>query len=112
MRTLNFIVSERTLKQDPTSNFDGLFPAPNQHIEAEFSFSKEWESAVKVAAFYSIPGKEYPPQPINEEKLCVIPPKNTSKTICPKSFIYYYIGDYIQNINKTETSFLLRNKFA
>lgn len=84
MRTLNFIVSERTLKQDPTSNFDGLFPAPNQHIEAEFSFSKEWESAVKVASFYSILGKEYPPQPINEEKLCVIPPKNTSKTICPK----------------------------
>ena len=75
MRTLKFLVNATTLKQDPTSNFDGLFPAPNQHIEAEFSFSKEWESAVKVAAFYSILGKEYPPQPINEEKLCIIPPE-------------------------------------
>lgn len=74
MRTLKFIVDSTTLKQNPTCSFEGLFPAPNQQIEAEFSFSEEWKNAMKVAAFYSVLGKEYPPQIINEGR-CMIPPE-------------------------------------
>ena len=75
MRTLKFVVNGRTLEQDPTCDFSGLFPSADQHIEAEFSFSGEWKHAVKVVAFYSILGEEYPPQVINEENRCVIPPE-------------------------------------
>ena len=73
MRILKFIVDGKSLTQDPTCDFSGLFPATNQQVKAEFSFSDEWESAMKVAAFYSVLGKEYSPQVINEEKCCVIP---------------------------------------
>lgn len=75
MRTLKFIVNGNVLKEDPSCSFSGLFPAPNQEIEAEFSFSKEWKSIPKVVAFYSILGKEYPPQVVNEDGRCVIPPE-------------------------------------
>ena len=75
MRTLKFIVDSVTLKENPNCNFAGLFPDPNQQIEVEFSFSEEWNSAVKVAAFYSVLGKEFPPQIINKEGRCKIPPE-------------------------------------
>lgn len=73
MRTLKFIVTDKTLAQDPTCSFTGLFPAPNQKIEAEFSFSKEWENIPKVAAFYSLLNREFEPQVLNEENRCLIP---------------------------------------
>lgn len=75
MRTLKFIVDSTTIKQDPTCSFEGLFPGPNQQIEAEFSFSSEWENIPKVAAFYSLLGKEFPPQVLNEENRCRISPE-------------------------------------
>ena len=73
MRTLKFIVTDKTLAQDPTCSFNGLFPAPNQKIEAKFSFSKEWENIPKVAAFYSLLNREFEPQVLNEENRCLIP---------------------------------------
>ena len=73
MRTLKFTVEATELKHDPNGNFDGLFPAKDQQMMAEFSFSAEWKSAVKVVAFYSILGKEYPPQVVNEANVCKIP---------------------------------------
>lgn len=73
MRTLKFIVEGRNLVQDPSCDFTGLFPSENQELEAEFAFSNEWKSAIKVVAFYSILGKEYPPQVLNDENHCVIP---------------------------------------
>lgn len=73
MRTLKFIVDGKTLTRDPACNFVGLFPSDNRQIEVEFSFLGEWERAAKVAAFYSVLGKEYPPQMINDRNRCVIP---------------------------------------
>ena len=73
MRTLKFIVNGQNLIQDPSCDFTGLFPSEKQELVAEFSFSDEWESGIKVVAFYSVLGKEYPPQVLNEENHCVIP---------------------------------------
>lgn len=73
MRTLKFIVEGNTLVQDPSCSFDGLFPAPNQKIRAEFSFSEEWISAPKVAGFYSMLNNEFPAQIIDEKNCCTIP---------------------------------------
>lgn len=75
MRTLKFIVDKTTLAQDSATSFDGLFPAPNQEIAAEFSFSYEWNGTPKVAAFYSMLGKEYEPQLIDKDNRCMIPPE-------------------------------------
>ena len=73
MRVLKFIVNGPTIRQDPSCDFDGLFPAPGQEIAAEFAFSSEWLNIPKVAAFYSMLDKEYPPQIIDDECRCVIP---------------------------------------
>lgn len=73
MRTLNFIVDDMSIKQDPSCNFDGLFPGKNEQVRAHFTFSPEWNYSVKVAAFYSMLGKEYPPQVIDKEGSCMIP---------------------------------------
>lgn len=75
MRTLRFIVDQNTITQDPSCSFGGLFPAPNQKIRAEFLFSSDWAHVPTVAAFYSMSGKEYPPQIIDEENGCMIPPE-------------------------------------
>lgn len=74
MRTLRFIVHNNTIVEDPSCDFTGLFPTPNQEIQAEFIFSNEWTDRVKVAAFYSVLGTEYPPQIIDENR-CMIPPE-------------------------------------
>lgn len=73
MRTLRFIVTANTIVQDPSCDFTGLFPDPNQSLAAEFIFSPEWENRIKVAAFYSVLDTEYPPQIIDENR-CMIPP--------------------------------------
>lgn len=74
MRTLRFIVDGKSIKQDPTCDFSGLFPGKNPNVLAEFVFSSEWENTIKVAAFWSILDKEYEPQVI-EDDCCVIPPE-------------------------------------
>lgn len=73
MRTLKFIVDKQIIKQDPSCDFTGLVPGSDKYLKAEFSFSKEWESMVKVVGFYSNLGKEYLPQALNDGKSCVIP---------------------------------------
>ena len=78
MRTLSFIVEHDVIKQDPFCNFNGLFPAPNQKIQAHFAFSEEWTNIPKVVAFYSMLGKEFPPRLIDEENYCMIPPEALS----------------------------------
>ena len=75
MRVLKFIVGNDTIKQDPSCSFDGLFPATNQEVMAEFHFSEEWMGVSKVAAFYSMLGKEYTPQIIDNDNHCAIPPE-------------------------------------
>jgi hypothetical protein len=75
MRTLKFIVENQTLIKDPATSFDGLFPAPNQKVRAEFVFSDNWGHVPKVVAFYSMMGKEYSPQVVDKNNGCLIPPE-------------------------------------
>lgn len=75
MRTLRFIVDGETITKDPSCDFNGLFPKTNSEICAEFVFSPEWKSRVKVAAFWSMLDKEYPPQVLEDDKTCMIPKK-------------------------------------
>lgn len=73
MRTLKFIVDNKTIKQDPACDFSGLFPSTEKNVMAEFTFSSEWKSAIKVIAFWSILGSEYEPQALKDGKSCMIP---------------------------------------
>lgn len=73
MRTLKFVVDGSTIRPDPSCDFSGLFPGAETSVKAEFSFSPEWKSMVKVAAFWSMMGSEYPPQVLKDGKSCMIP---------------------------------------
>jgi hypothetical protein len=79
MRTLRFIIDGQTIRQDPKCDFSRLAPGSNQHIQAEFTFSKEWISTPKVAAFYSRLGTEYEPQALNDAQTCTIPTEALKK---------------------------------
>lgn len=73
MRTLKFIVNGQSIIQDPKCDFSNLVPGTAGYLQAEFSFSKEWAGAEKVAGFYSVMGREYPPQVIGPTNTCPIP---------------------------------------
>ena len=79
MQVLKFIVNGETITLDPTCDLTGLFPGSEDQIKAEFIFSSEWESRVKVAAIWSIMDKEYTPQVVNEDNSCLIPREAISK---------------------------------
>lgn len=79
MRTLRFIVNDKTIEPDVTCDFSGLFPGKNPNVKAEFSFSSEWENTVKVAAFWSILDAEYKPQELKDGKSCIIPVEALSR---------------------------------
>lgn len=81
MRTLKFIVDKQIIRQDPNCDFSGLVPGTDGYLQAEFTFSSEWRDTVKVAAFYSRMGKEYPPQVLEDGKTCMIPAEALSKSI-------------------------------
>lgn len=78
MRTLRFIVDGNTIKQDPTCDFNNLFPGKNPNIRAEFLFSPEWNNKVKVAAFWSMLDNEYEPKEIVDSG-CDIPAEVLNK---------------------------------
>lgn len=73
MRTLKFIVDKQTIKPDPNCDFTGLVPGTEDYLQAEFIFSSEWAGRAKVAAFYSVMGKEFEPQRLLDGKTCKIP---------------------------------------
>jgi hypothetical protein len=73
MRTLKFIVDGKTIRQDPASDFNGLFPGRNNDVRAVFDFSPEWNGKIKVAAFWSMFNIEYPPQRLDDDNSCIIP---------------------------------------
>lgn len=81
MRILNFIVDGLTIKQDPECDFSNLVPGSEGYLQAKFSFSKEWDGCIKVAAFYSPLGKEYPPQVLKDSGVCAIPPEALKKRV-------------------------------
>ena len=99
MRTLRFIVKGQTISLDPKCDFEGLVPGTEGYLEAEFSFSKEWESCVKVVAFFSNLGVEYEPQLLNSRNVCKIPPEALKNRV----FKVQVIGkrkDYILRTNR------------
>jgi hypothetical protein len=73
MRTLKFIVHDQIVEKDPKCDFDNLVPGTEGYLRAVFSFSPEWDDCVRVAAFYSQMGKEYPPQLLRKGTTCMIP---------------------------------------
>lgn len=73
MRVLKFIVNNNTIMQDPECDFSGLFPGKEKKVMAKISFSSEWDNSVKVVAFWSILGAEYPPQILSDDNTCMIP---------------------------------------
>ena len=81
MRTLRFIVEGQTIRPDPTCDFTKLDPGTEGYLRAEFTFSKEWDNAVKVAGFYSNLGKEYEPRILKDGKSCLIPAEATQKRV-------------------------------
>lgn len=87
MQILQFIVDGKTIKQDPSCDFSGLFPGKNPNIRAEFTFSSEWNNMVKVAAFWSVLDKEYEPQVIEDDS-CIIP----SEALLKPSFKIQVLG--------------------
>lgn len=94
MRKLSFIVNNESIQKDPSCNFSGLFPGKNPDIEAEFSFSDEWNNTVKVVAFFSMLDAEYEPQVLVDNS-CKIPKEALSRA----AFKIQVIG------KKTRTSF-------
>ena len=78
MRTLRFIVDGKTIKQDPTCDFSGLFLNKDSSVCAEFIFSSEWNDKIKVAAFWSMLDREYEPQAL-DNNTCIIPVEAFSK---------------------------------
>ena len=73
MRTLKFIVDDQIIRPDPKCDFDNLVPGTDGYLQAEFSFSSEWNGYIKVAGFYSNMGREYEPQVLIDGKSCFIP---------------------------------------
>lgn len=73
MRTLKFIVDNQILKQDPKCDFSNLVPGTEEYIQAEFSFSSEWDGYVKAVGFWSLFGKEYPAKVLSSSRTCMIP---------------------------------------
>lgn len=81
MRKLKFIVDSQTITADPSCDFEGLVPGTDGYLQAEFTFSSEWNNCVKVASFYSALGKEYEPQILEDGKTCVIPKEALAKRV-------------------------------
>lgn len=100
MRSLRFIVDDKTIKQDPSCDFTGLFPGRNPNVKAEFAFSNEWDNTVKVAAFWSVLDSEYEPQVLDND-CCIIP----SEALSRASFKIQVLGKKINpSFNKTTMS--------
>ncbi len=101
MRTLKFIVDNQIIRKDPNCDFENLVPGSEEYLEAEFSFSREWDNCIKVAAFYSALGIEYPPQILKDGKTCIIPTEALEKKVF-KVKIVGKNGDFKITTNKVD----------
>ncbi len=73
MRTLRFIVDNQIIRQDPYCDFDNLTPGSEEHIKAEFVFTKDWDGFDKVVAFYNNLGRELGAKALIGSRSCYIP---------------------------------------
>lgn len=99
LRVLKFIVNGQIIEQDPNCDFSGLVPGTSGYIQAEFSFSPEWNGKAKVAAFYSAMGKEYPAKILEDGRTCMIPEEALDKKVFK-----------IQIMGRTPNSYVVTNK--
>lgn len=81
MRTLKFNVNGQNIALDPNCDISSLVPGTSGYVQAEFSFSKEWDGCIKVAAFYSNLGREFEPRILKNGKVCEIPTEALKKSI-------------------------------
>lgn len=105
MRTLKFIVDGQIIKQDPNCDFSGLVPGTEGYLQAEFSFTPEWNDCAKVAAFYSMMGMEYDPQVLHNGKVCMIP----SEALKLRNFKIQVIGKGQNKLLKTDKVTVCQN---
>lgn len=108
MRTLRFIVDDKSITPDPTCDFTGLFPGKNPDVQAEFVFSSEWDDTLKVAAFWSMLDNEYEPQVISDTMTCPIPEEALAKT----SFKIQVLGQKTRPRNEQDAATLSTNKLT
>ena len=73
MRTLKFIVEGQIIKKDPNCDFTNLVKGTEGYLQAEFSFSQEWNGCTKVVEFRN-PNthKEFLPQILDKKNTCII----------------------------------------
>ena len=81
MKTLKFNVEGQVLSLDPSCNLEDVIPGTEGYIQAEFSFSSEWENCLKVVAFYSNLGREFEPRVLKNGKVCDIPAEALKRSI-------------------------------
>ena len=97
--TLKFNVQGQVLSLDPSCNLDNIVPGTEGYIQAEFSFSKEWDNCLKVVGFYSNLGREFEPQVLKDGKVCLIPSDALRKSIF-KVEVFGKRDDYTIRTNK------------
>lgn len=88
MKNLKLIVHGGAIRPDPACDYSGLFPGMKEPVRIEFAFPAEWRNGVKVAAFWSMLGKEYPPRALHDGKSCVVPPE----ALCNAAFRVQIFG--------------------
>ena len=99
MITLKFKVNGQSITLDPECDVNNLIPGTNGYVQAKFTFSKAWDRCVKVAAFYSNLGTEYPPQVLKSGEVCDIPSEALKKSIF-KVKVFGKKNDYAICTNK------------
>ena len=71
-----FMVSGQRIKQDPDSDFSGIFPGSEGYLKARFLFDREWNGMVKVAEFRRFISEDPVSVPIRNGE-CMVPAKVT-----------------------------------
>ena len=70
MRIIKFVVDNDKIRKDPDSDFSNL--SKNPSVQAQFSFSKEWDGFIKVIGFRR-GNKELEPRILSRGTTCEIP---------------------------------------
>lgn len=73
MRVLEFIVNGQIITKNPSCDFENLVPGTKGYLYAHFTFSHEWNGAVKAVSFWR-GNKECSPQLLNDGCSCAISP--------------------------------------
>lgn len=73
MKTITVHVDGSSIKLDSNYNPKDLFPGIQEPVQLEFVTSNEWRNRVKVAAFWSVSGREYSPRVLEDGKTCLVP---------------------------------------